>query len=546
MLTPPVLMLLLSLQLAIGALIAASSQPWTLLFGPTILGAVFLAYQLSGSRLWSRRRCLWLIILFGSILLLPASGFLYANARLQPPIGNRLSSMPGRRVKLEAEVVAVLPAKAGRQVRVICRVSSFSTSQVTKRRNCTETTLLMVRNDSAVLRKLLRKTRISCFCYVAGLETLQHRGRSGYFNYLKRQGIWSICYLREDRLVVSSEETGSSSRLLIFDQVFDRIELIRARLITAHTDNLGTPTGPLLTAMVLGEKAVGLDAELLTSFRNVGLSHILAASGFNLTVVTFSIHWLCRLLSVPKIPANFLCFSMMTIFVLFAGNSASVVRASLMCALALAADSLGRRVHLAGLLGAALLISVLADPLSVADPGFQLSYAALCGIVFVVSPISSFLKNVVEKSWIVWALECVLTVLAAQACVLPLQLFYFKQIGLMFLPANLLASLMVTPITVAGFASSLALIVCCEVSLLQPFLLCICGVLDWFSALPLNLLINSVRYLASFHWAIVTVAPVAIWQVLLYYLILVVISACLIEQIQKRSYSKTRGRSTAN
>lgn len=539
MLTPPVLLLLLSLQVAIGALIAASFQSWTLLFGPTILGAaIFACLQVStpssGARPWNWRKYLWSGLLLALVLILPVLGFAYASGRLPHSSNNDLSSLSGRSVELEAEVVSTLPAKPGKQARFVCAVSGSYAARGSQRLDCTGLTLLLVRKDSAVKEKLVRKSRFRCVCYVADLGTLESRGKGGYVNYLRRQGISSICYLKSDeQLTLNSRPVTESNSFCLQDFVCNQVEPVRARLIKSHVANLGSQTGTLLTAMVLGEKAVGLDPALLTSFRNVGLSHILAASGFNLTVVTFSIHWACRLFSVPVLPANFLCFSMMIVFVLFAGNSASVVRASLMCALALAANSLGRRIHVAGLLGAALLISILSDPLSVCDPGFQLSYAALSGIVFIVSPLSCFLKSAVEKPWIVWSLEVILTVLAAQACVLPLQLFYFKQVGLMFLPANLLASLMVTPITVAGFASSMILILCCQGFVLQPLLLCAAGCLDWLAALPLNLLVDAVRFLSSFTWAIVKVSPVEIWQVLLYYLILIAFSIQLIEQFKK-------------
>jgi hypothetical protein len=92
---------------------------------------------------------------------------------------------------------------------------------------------------------------------------------------------------------------------------------------------------------------------------------------------------------------------------------------------------------------------------------------------------------------------------------------------------------MVTPITVAGFASSMILILCCQGFVLQPLLLCAAGCLDWLAALPLNLLVDAVRFLSSFTWAIVKVSPVEIWQVLLYYLILIAFSNQLIEQFKK-------------
>jgi competence protein ComEC len=235
-------------------------------------------------------------------------------------------------------------------------------------------------------------------------------------------------------------------------------------------------------------------------------------------------------------------FAMMIVFVLFAGNSSSVVRASLMCALAIFCSCLGRRVHIAGLLGAALLVSVLSDPLSVADPGFQLSYAAVAGIIFVVSPVAIYLEAAIERRWLRWSLDCLCTVLVAQACVLPLQLFYFRQIGLLFLPANIVASLVVTPVTVAGFASSLVVLLCPFGTFLAPPFHWLAALLDWLAAVPLNILVSIVAALSSCRWAVLTVPNFALWQVILYYLIFVCLSVALtsrLKEIEKASCKAT-------
>jgi len=548
-LTPPVFLLLLGLQLATGALVAASFQDSCLLFGPAVLGTFVCAYlHLSCRRQWTFRKLVISIVLFFLLLLAPFCGYSHAQSRLPAVGADDLCHAAGKITEIEAQVRSVLPLKSGKRARFFCSILYLRKGRGASAETCSGTTLLMVRADSPLARILSRRLRFRCNGLVQRLERLEQQGKEGYANYLRRQGVTSICYVKGDyfELVAAPglPANGTQSLLSLPDTVEEHVEKVRARLIEAHVENLGRQTGTLLTAMVLGERAVGLDPELLNSFRNVGLSHILAASGFNLTVVTFSIHWMCRVLSVPTIPANCLCFAMMLVFVMFAGNSASVVRASLMCAFALAANSLARRLHVCGLLGVALLISVLADPLSVADPGFQLSYAALAGIVFIVSPLSAFLKAIACKSWLVWILEILFTVIAAQACVLPLQLYYFKQIGLLFLPANLLASLLVSPITVAGFASSFVLIFSPGGNLFQPVLLFLARALDWLSFLPLQFLIQSVQCLSACSWALVKTAPIAVWHALLYYLLLFILCVHCLERLKiiekKIACSKSR------
>ncbi len=67
-------------------------------------------------------------------------------------------------------------------------------------------------------------------------------------------------------------------------------------LVAAHQRVSRTERRKFLASMVLGDKAVSLDKSLVTMFRNVGLSHVLAASGFNLTVVMVMTFFVGRLI----------------------------------------------------------------------------------------------------------------------------------------------------------------------------------------------------------------------------------------------------------
>ncbi len=562
MLTPPVFLLLAGMQFAAGALVAACCLSWTLLLWTAAIGSVLCAFFLSsrfdsGSDLASEsaldlavgqeldsefndlKRAWPGAVLIFFLCLAPALGFTYANWRF-PRVSNiDLVQFAGKHVFLKATVETVLPLKNKGQARFICTAESvrFENRGMIASHKCDGATLLLLKRGSPFVGKLTKKTIFTGACTVTSVADLRKRGRGGYATYLKRIGINSLCYLDggANALVLQEARVDSSAvsvAVSVTDKINERVEFLRGRLIACHIHNLGQKVGSLLTAMVLGEKAVGLDPELLASFRSVGLSHVLAASGFNLTVVTLATHWACRALCLPAIGTNCLSFAMMVVFVLFAGNSASVVRASVMCALAIACSCSARRVHVAGLLGATLLISVLVDPLAVADPGFQLSYAAVGGIIFVVSPVAVYLETVIQRRWLRWSIDCLFTVLVAQACVLPLQLFYFQQIGLLFLPANLLASLVVTPVTVAGFASSLVLLLCPLGTVFAPPFLWLATVLDFLAALPLNVLVLVVLSLSSCRWAVLTVPSVAVWQVVLYYLVLVWLSVSLVNRLK--------------
>lgn len=541
MLTPPVFLLLASLQFAVGALVCACYQSWALIIFPSLLGFFLGALALSGNDCAfeeSRRFPSLVICLLLSVL--PILGFTYTSIRQVHASDKDLARFAGKHVYIEADVESCLPVRNGTTKRFTCQVRNVAIKrdgrfEVIK---CDGITLLFIRKSSSFFEKLNRKSHFRCLCRVASIADLESNGMQGYANYLKRMGVTSLSYLDGGRSFYSlPDDKTPSVALQIADAITDSTEAQRGRLISAHIGNLGSDIGSLLTAMVLGERAVGLNSDLLTSFRAVGLSHVLAASGFNLTVVTLSTHWVCRVLGLSVIPTNCLSFAMMSVFVLFAGNSSSVVRASLMCALAIACSSLGRRVKIEGLLACALLICTIVDPLSVADPGFQLSYVAVSGIIFLVAPIADLFKELVPNRWLRMFLDCLLTVSVAQACVLPLQFFYFRQIGLLFLPANLLASIVVTPVTVAGFASSLILLVCPPGVFAAPFLF-VSMLLDWIAAIPLRFLVWVVSCLSSCPGAVLNVPQIGAWLVFLYYLLLVVLSFEVLTRL--RAYSVRR------
>jgi competence protein ComEC len=132
-----------------------------------------------------------------------------------------------------------------------------------------------------------------------------------------------------------------------------------------------------------------------------------------------------------------IALSCIWIFCFIAGAEASVLRAGIM----FTAIALGRWMErpISGMqaLGLSMLILLIADPDWLFDPGFQLSHAAVAGILLlhpvlvnVIRPQNRLLKST-------WESACM--TLAATACTLPLTSYYFHQFPWLFLPANLIA-----------------------------------------------------------------------------------------------------------
>lgn len=291
----------------------------------------------------------------------------------------------------------------------------------------------------------------------------------------------------------------------------------RKVIIQTHENNLGRERGALLASMVLGERVVRLPDHLKALFRTVGLSHLLAASGFNLSIVVAVSYFCARLLPVPIYIASLTALLSTASFVCLAGPSPSVVRAALLCVLFLTARLFYRRVHALAALSLTLTIALIVDPLSIADVGLQLSYVATAGIISGLQWVSRKPDQSVYRRLTYWLRDTVSVICLAQLSILPLQLLYFRTAGILFLPANLLVDPVVAPVTVVGFLSSIATF---AFSLLPVGIAgssTIIALLDRLTSLALDYMIGCTSLLARFEETTMHFPPPVPGAIAIYY-----------------------------
>lgn len=144
-----------------------------------------------------------------------------------------------------------------------------------------------------------------------------------------------------------------------------------------HRATCEKQVGHFFASIVTGD----IDDWLLAmEFRKVGLGHILAISGFHFALLAGMLGALLRSFLPPK-TAYLLLLALLLIYFIFLGLSPSVLRAFIMIALYVCGLLLKRRSDPLNLLGIALLIELLLDPLAIAHIGFQLSFLATLGIL---------------------------------------------------------------------------------------------------------------------------------------------------------------------
>lgn len=295
----------------------------------------------------------------------------------------------------------------------------------------------------------------------------------------------------------------------------------RQNIIQAHQVSLGDPRGDLLSSMVIGDRVVKLADDLRDLFRKVGLSHLLAASGFNLSIVVASSYFLGRLLPLPSAYASAAALFSTACFVCLASPSPSVVRAALLCVLFLLAKLFSRRLHGLAALSLTLIIVLIVDPLLIADVGLQLSYFATAGIIAGLQWVNRSSSRSEGNRIIVWLRDTVSVICLSQLAILPVQLLCFRTAGLLFLPANLLVDPVVAPITVIGFVSSIIAFTC---ALLPCGIAGGAGLIDFadkIAGFALDYMIACASFLGSFNGAIVNLGPPLPFAIPVYYLCLI-------------------------
>jgi competence protein ComEC len=232
----------------------------------------------------------------------------------------------------------------------------------------------------------------------------------------------------------------------------------------------GADEQAIASALVLGVTD-GLDHELLSAYSSTGSMHVLAVSGLHISII----YWIILLLLKPvnaqkhgKIVVSIISLLLLWSYAFVTGLSPSVLRAVTMFTFLEVARVTSRDTNIFNTLAASAFCLLLFDPHLVMSVGFQLSYLAVFGIVYI-HPLL-----VEPRSWLlneIWKITSVS--IAAQLATFPLGLLYFHQFPNYFLISNLL----VIPISFGVLILGLAVLATAMVSVIASwagYLLALC------------------------------------------------------------------------
>jgi len=320
--------------------------------------------------------------------------------------------------------------------------------------------------------------RMALACKLEAPEK-DEESRFDYPRYLARYGVWSICervqVLSSRPFVIPSGAAAESRDPLTNaakgqgisplrpptsafgrndkgSKIFFPILQLKSKISNQLNRLWSEPESSFMAGLLYGARS-GLPEELLDNFNRTGVTHVIAVSGFNVSIIASVLMTILIGAGLYRRQAFWAAVAGIVLFVLFTGASASVVRAGIMASIVLIAQYIGRLSSAGRLMVYAAVIMLLINPwVLIWDAGFQLSFLATLGLVYLAPLIR---RDGSPKATVstVGLYEILISTLAAIIATLPLILYQFGRLSLVAPIVNVLILWIIPWLMLFGFLS---------------------------------------------------------------------------------------------
>ena len=227
------------------------------------------------------------------------------------------------------------------------------------------------------------------------------------------------------------------------------VAAIREHYRESMAQVMSTEDAAAIFAMLFGGYA-GLNPELVEDFQTTGIVHILSVSGSHMSMMAAFAAWLCLLLRLPKTLTFAVGFFVIGTYAILSGLLPQVLRSATMGILIFFAKTLDAEAEGARLLTLTALAMLINQPLLLFDVSFQLSFSATAGLMY----LSEDLQKNFERLPKFFSAPASMTI-AAQAASLPVIVWYFNQISLSSVLANVFVMPLLEVVIVGGLLGGL-------------------------------------------------------------------------------------------
>ncbi len=276
-------------------------------------------------------------------------------------------------------------------------------------------------------------------CQIERPEPIEDKEKGATFRYdryLSRMNIYTLC--QNPQINPTGEKKGNIFYTAIFS--------FKTKLAHNIEHIWHEPYASFVAGLLYGYRG-GLGS-LNDLFAITGVTHIVAISGYNITIIATIFIALCKAIYIPRKKAFWVVITGIILFVIFTGASASVVRAGIMGVLVLIARQGGRKSSIGNVLVLTAVLMTVHNPFVLMwDAGFQLSFLATMGLVYL-SPVIE--KYLIKLPNCVGIKESLISTLSAIIATLPLILSQFGRLSIVAPLVNILILWIIPWIMIVG------------------------------------------------------------------------------------------------
>lgn len=318
-----------------------------------------------------------------------------------------------------------------------------------------------------------------------------------YDKYLARYNIYSTCSYAKIKLLKKNQGNFVISSLLKLKN------LISEKI----NSTIAEPQASFLAGILIGSRK-GIPTNLLTAFNRTGVTHIIAISGYNITIISVMIMNLCLAVGLHRKRAFYVIVIGIIFFTIITGASAAVVRSAVMGILVLFTKFLGRKMKVHNVLAFTAVCMLIVNPkILLDDAGFQLSFLATIGLIYFVPVIDKYFTWLPDK----FALqENFVTTISAIILTTPLILYQFERLSIVAPLVNILILSFIPLSMLTGFVQVLGGFIDLDLG----------RAIGWLTWVVLEYIIRVVDFFSNLNFAAIDL-PINLFSMLFCYIMLI-------------------------
>nr|WP_294893917.1 ComEC/Rec2 family competence protein [uncultured Pedobacter sp.] len=265
-----------------------------------------------------------------------------------------------------------------------------------------------------------------------------------YRRFLSLQNIYHQTFINQKQIAVI--DTNKGNPIIAFALKFTEQQVAKINNYLTDKD-----AKAVASTLVLGYRQT-LDKDLLLTYSNTGTMHVLSVSGMHVAIVAMLLDFLLGFMNRKKklkIIKTLIIIALVWFYALITGLAPSITRAAIMITFVLIARTKARPVNVFNVLGFSAFVILLYNPFSLVNVGFQLSYIAVGGLIYLYPKVSLWYQpenKIIKSIWAVMAVS-----ISAQIATAPFSLFYFHQFPVYFILSNVFIVIPATLIMYTGF-----------------------------------------------------------------------------------------------